>query len=450
MLIGLAFLLSFLSGVVVRYLPLDYLLLIVGGLVFTYLVIAKIEIAIILSLFIQNQLARYNYLGNGTPYHPNGLMGIMLIAGAVIYFLFHKIDVSRFRAIGGFFAFTTVSMLSLLISRAYFMEGVGVTLRLFAAMAIYAILVYKLDSIAKIKWIIAAIIAAQIIPTISGLFMYAGQTGLFFTDETMRLGNSGVGVYLAEITALCLVFFMDSQRMSLTLLFGGLTALFGAGLFFSFGRSGWLGFLFAVVIIGLMRRRWILFVLPILLVLVVLFVPAIGQRFSDVLSSDHTAVTSSTFADRVGYWQAALEVYPNHLLGVGFGKGRYYVGEYRGTAPNMIHNDYISVLLDTGLIGLCVFILWQIQWVRALFSTYRNASSGFDQTFSMAVFTIFVASLLMRITDNIMLDSYDMYPICALVAAALAIPRIRNTPVSDPRSSRLAVGKHESIGTQVA
>jgi len=30
------------------------------------------------------------------------------------------------------------------------------------------------------------------------------------------------------------------------------------------------------------------------------------------------------------------------------------------------------------------------------------------------------------LSDNIVLDSFDMYPLCALTAAILAIPRIRN------------------------
>ncbi|MEM5773374.1 MAG: hypothetical protein AAGU05_00120, partial [Anaerolineaceae bacterium] len=243
LLIGFIFISSILFGLSVRFLPVDYLVLLIGGLIFTYLVFFKIEIAIIAALFIQNQLSRFNYMGQGTPYHPNGLMGVMLIIGALLYFLFTRIDKSRFRAIGGFSGFVIVAIFSVLvtffINQPYFMDGFTILLRLGAAFAIYAVLIHKLDSIRKIKWVIAAVLAAQLLPVINGLLLYAGTTGLTFTDETMRLGNSGVGVYLAELTIFCLIFFMDSKTALSRAVFGGLTILFGAGLFFSFGRSGW-------------------------------------------------------------------------------------------------------------------------------------------------------------------------------------------------------------------
>ncbi len=429
LIIGVIFVSSILFGMSVRFLPVDYMVLLIGGLIFTYLVFFKIEFAIIAALFIQNQLSRFNYMGQGTPYHPNGLMGVMLVAGAVIYFLFTRIDVSRFRAMGGFAGFFLVAIISVMVTffvnKPHFMDGFTILLRLAAAFAIYAVLIHKLDSISKIKWVIAAVLAAQILPVINGLLLYAGTTGLTFTDETMRLGNSGMGVYLSEVTIFCLIFFLDSKKLLPRLLFGGLTALFGAGLFYSFGRSGWIGFVFALAILGLLQRRWILLILPILLVLAVLLVPGISQRFSDVMSDSQAGGGTNTFLGRVGYWQAALEVYKTHLMGVGFGIGSYYVGEYVGTGSHMVHNDYISVLLETGFAGLILFLIWQAQWLTSLYNDFRQAERSFETTFSMAILALFSASLIMRITDNIVLDSYDMYPLCALVASVLAIPRIR-------------------------
>ncbi len=437
LIIGAVFVSSILFGMSVRFLPVDYLVLLIGGLIFTYLLFFKIEFAIIAALFIQNQLARYNYMGQGTPYHPNGLMGVMLVVGAVIYFVFTKVDISRFRAMGGFAGFFLIAIISVLVTffvnKPYFMDSFTILLRMAAAFAIYAVLIHKLDSITKIKWVIAAVLAAQILPVINGLLLYAGTTGLTFTDETMRLGNSGMGVYLSEVTIFCLIFFLDSKKPLSRLLFGGLTALFGAGLFFSFGRSGWIGFVFALAILGLLQRRWILMILPILLVLAVLLVPGISQRFSDVLSdSQASGGTTNTFLGRVSYWQAALEVYKTHLMGVGFGLGSYFVGEYVGTGSHMVHNDYISVLLETGFIGLLLFLIWQAQWLTSLYHDFRQAESSFDTTFSMAILALFSASLIMRITDNIVLDTYDMYPLCALVASVLAIPRIRAEQASKP------------------
>src|SRR5512141_1013314 len=71
-----------------------YLLFLAGGLIFVYLLFTRIEVAIIAALFLQNFLGQFNYLGQGTPFHPNGFMGIALIAGGLWYFLFNKVQIT--------------------------------------------------------------------------------------------------------------------------------------------------------------------------------------------------------------------------------------------------------------------------------------------------------------------------------------------------------------------
>jgi len=415
-------------GGLVLLVPLNYLVFLLGGLVFAYLVIARMEAAIVVALLIQYQLARFNYMGGDTPFHPNGVMGLALIAGAAFYFLTHKVIVSRFTGVGGFLVFLAISAISLVNAGEYLMESVGILLRLVAAFSIFVVLLQKLETVRQVKWVIGAIIAAQLVPTIIGLIIVAGKSGLFFTDDTMRLGNSGVGVYLSVISILCMVFLLDAKTTTSRILWGILSAFFLVGLFFSYGRSGWIGFGLSMVVISFVRFKKLLFIIPLALILVVLFIPAISQRFADIsLTETDDPNADSTFAQRLEYWQAALEIYPNHpLLGVGYGIGRYHVGEYRGKYPHMIHNDYIAVLLETGIIGLFAFLFWQFQWARQLIKTYRAAPPGFEQTASFAIFVAFLATLVMRLSDNIVLDSFDMYPLCALTAAILAIPRIRN------------------------
>lgn len=412
----------------VLFVPLNYLVFLLGGLIFACLLITRIEAAIVVALLIQYQLARFNYMGGDTPFHPNGVMGLALIAGAAFYLLTHKIILSRFQAVSGFLVFLAISAFSLVNSGEYMMESVSILLRLVAAFSIFIVLQQKLETMRQVKWVIGAVIAAQLLPTISGLFIVAGQSGMFFTDDTMRLGNSGVGVYLAVIGILCMVFLLDAKDTPGRIFWGILSIIFVVGLFFSYGRAGWIGFGLSMILISMLRFKKLIFIIPLALVLVVLFIPAITQRFSDIsLTESDDPTVDSTFAQRLEYWQAALEIYPEHpVIGTGYGIGRYHVGEHRGRYPHMIHNDYVAVLLETGLLGLVFFLLWQYQWVKSLYLSYKKARPGFDQTATFAVMVAFTATLIMRLTDNIVLDSYDMYPLCAMVAAALAIFRIRN------------------------
>jgi len=423
---GIPIVFGVILGLLILFVPLDYFIFVIGGVIFVYLVMFHIDIAIIITLFIQNQLGRFNYLGGDTPYHPNGIIGLLLIGGAILYFITHKIDYSRLKAVGGFLAFILVSAFSLVNAGIYLMDGITILLRIVAAFSIYVVLIHQIESIAKVKWVFGVIIAAQIYPTISGLFLSSGLTGFFFTDETARLGDSGVGVYMSIISILCVIFFFNAKRLSSRVGWGILTIFFLAGLFFSFGRSGWIGFTFALILMAAIRYKKLILILPFILILIIVLVPAIGQRFQDIQISDLGGEGHDTLSGRIKFWQGGLEVFTrNPMLGVGIGLGRYYVGSYLGEYAMMIHNDYISTLVDTGIIGFIIYLIWHFRWFEVLIEAYQSVSRDFDKTAIFSVFIILSSIMVMRFTDNILLDTYDMYPLCAMIAAVLAIPRIR-------------------------
>lgn len=423
---GAAILLAGALGLLGTLLPPLYLVFVLGGHVFAYLLLTKLELAIMVVLVGQYLLAAFNYLGNGTPFHPNGLMGIGLIAGAVFFFLFNKTRISPFRNVSWFLLFFLLCVASAFtVPSQYSMDSLTVTLRLASAICIFSVLLVKLDSLNAVKWVLGAVLAARLLPTASGLLMYAGTTGLSFTSETFRLGNSGVGVYLAMILTLCLAFLLDARAGRERLLWGSLTALYALGLFFSFGRAGWISFIVGAAVIGFRRHKWLLIVAPLTLVLTVMLIPAFFERFSDISLADIDFATN-TFAGRIRIWQAAWDIFSQHpVLGVGIGAGRYMVGEVLAQYSWMIHNDYLSVLLETGLVGFTLFIAWHGQWLVSVASVFGQSEHRFDQTLSLAVLAVLVASLVGRFTDNLLLDTYDMYPLSALVASALALPRIR-------------------------
>jgi O-antigen ligase len=426
-LVGIALMLGAILGGLLVHVPPLYLMFGIGALVFAFLLLFKIEVAIILALLLRNYLGRYNYLGGDTAIHPNGLLGVAIIGGAIFFFLFHKIDFHRLRAIGPFLGFVVVCLITLVPSGEHFMSRLAVTLRLATALAMYAVLLYRLDSMRMVNWVFAAVIVAAIWPTAEGLLSVAGATGLTFNKaETARLGHSGVGAYLALILTPCLVFFLNAKTNSRRLLWGGLTGLFGAGLFFSFGRAGWIAFVVAVIVIALMSHRKLLVILPVLLVLLIVLVPAVSQRFSDIDPSELDNSRSSTLAGRFVVWEVAAKLFKTHpLLGMGYGAESYGVGEYLGKGQSIIHNDYLMVLLSTGLVGFTLFILWQGQWLVEILRVFRVSRHEIDRMMALAVFAVFVVSLVIRVTDNVLQSTDKLYSITALTAAILVLPRIR-------------------------
>ncbi len=411
---------------IVPVVPPLYLLLGAGGLLFCYLFLFHIEVGIILSIFILYETSRFNYMGGGTPFHPNGLLGLAIIGFTLLYFLSHKIDYSRFTGIGSFIGFFAVCALSLVFAGSHLMEGVTITLRLLTGLCIYAVLIYKLDTMRMVKWVVIAVAGSQISPVIERLMNYRGFM-LANQYEDLRIGTSAVGVYLAMLLTLAMLQFINSKRLSERLFWGGLIGLFSLGLYLSFGRAGWISFIVAMLVIGLLRYRKLLLILPVVLIFAILLVPAISQRFSDISVAALTDRNSSTLGARIEVWKGAIDIAKDHIiLGVGYGVGRYVVGDYLGQYSWMIHNDYLSVLLETGIIGVIMFVLWQGHWLYSIFVVFKNSKYDYDKILTLAILAIFVASLVSRMTDNSLQDSYRLYFLSALVAAALALPRVRS------------------------
>lgn len=427
---GIAVLLGALVGGLVLFVPPLYLLLGVGGLIFAYLIFFDIQLAVVVTLLVLEQTRDYNYLGGGSPFHPNGLIGLALIFGLIWLFAFSKIQFSRLVFIRYFLAFLVVSFLSLLFAGSNWFEGLTIALRLASGFAIYVILLYKTDSIRRVWWVIAAVLIALLYPTIIGLVAIAlGQGSPFFGMGTARLGggSSGPGVYIAMILSLCVVFLLDAKTNAKRILWGAICAILLVGLFFSYARAGWIAFLAGLLLIATVKYKRLWFLLPGLVLLAILILPQLSERFSDISLSQLGNRSSSTLAMRIQLWNAGFAVFKesNPLFGVGYGVERYRIGEYLSRYPWMAHNDYVAVLVGTGLIGLIFFIFWHAQWFVQLLKRYQKSVISFDKTLALATLTVLFVSLVARLTDNILEPTGRLYPLVALAAITFALPRIR-------------------------
>jgi O-antigen ligase len=144
------------------------------------------------------------------------------------------------------------------------------------------------------------------------------------------------------------------------------------GLVGSFARTAWVGFMAAtvtivVVVRGLPRKLAGLWIA--ILVLAALLVPAIRWRLVDFL----------TFHDnpRVRLWHTALRIWQEHpVVGAGLGsyKTQFYIykvpGEYG--AHGHPHNDFLNMLVHSGIVGIAAFAFIFIRYFRMIGGARRT------------------------------------------------------------------------------
>ena len=135
-------------------------------------------------------------------------------------------------------------------------------------------------------------------------------------------------------------------------------------LYLTFGRSGWIEFFAAgVVLLWLYgRRRIVILGIPVLLVGLLQAIPTMLARFQNVFEVEAGGQNSLVW--RLGLWVYALSLFPNRpILGSGPDTFIEYVSFETGFAA---HQTWIGLLIETGAVGFLAFAFLVFVLARAL------------------------------------------------------------------------------------
>ncbi len=215
---------------------------------------------------------------------------------------------------------------------------------------------------------------------------------------------------LAEYLIMCMPIavacFFCSQKVSLKLSCLFVCGISGSCLIFTWSRGAWLGFLFAMMLFLFMYSQKTL-VFMLFGLLAVPFLPFvlpenIVNRF---LSIGNLADSSTSY--RVHIWEGAWRMLQDYLFG-GIGAGvdvfqkiypRYSLSAIE-SAPHS-HNLYLQILVETGIFGLLLFLLFLFTYAKHTFTIYQKPTQGSKRTYMAAAFCGTLAILAQGMTDYI-------------------------------------------------
>lgn len=202
------------------------------------------------------------------------------------------------------------------------------------------------------------------------------------------------------------------------------------GLLFSFSRGGWLSFLGGAVVFAvyLLKTRVKLpkvayFAVVAGLIGLVFFLPLLKTRLT---ADDHNAAGS-----RIPLLELAVNmIKENPLIGVGANTfanviKRYVTADLRGKYLYQVHNQYLLVFAETGVVGLFCF-LWLLCAIFKLgLMCIRRKDNNFVHYIGLGGIVGFISSLLHMNVDlyTSRLQIGSLYLICAILTAGLRLPR---------------------------
>ncbi len=216
-------------------------------------------------------------------------------------------------------------------------------------------------------------------------------------------GVNGLAAFEAMLCSFLLGLFVSTKRLLPKI---GLAFVIASGIYcllFSFSRGGYIGFLVGMIALGLLKSRKLLVIALLLMVGWQLILPlSVQQRIAMTTGTPAAgAQFDSSSEERLTLWRDALELFErNPVTGTGFNTYKLLnrVGSFRDT-----HNYYVKVLVETGLVGMVLFMIL----LYRLLGVGRALRAGANDPFWSGLGLAFVALIACAAALNLFGDRWD-------------------------------------------
>jgi O-antigen ligase len=201
-------------------------------------------------------------------------------------------------------------------------------------------------------------------------------------------GVNGLAAYEVQMTLFILGLYTYQRNIALKSLIIGFLALTGYCIMFSYSRGAYLGFFAGLLAFGILRERKILILMSVFLLTWQVVVPqSVYQRVTMTYDQTSDSLELSA-ADRVTLWEDAVNlIESNPVLGTGFDTYEFMhrVGTYKDT-----HNYYLKVAVESGAIGLMLFLLFLLKLSAAGWRLFRQATDPFLKGMGLGLFLMLI------------------------------------------------------------
>lgn len=231
-----------------------------------------------------------------------------------------------------------------------------------------------------IERIMKFLIYASIFISIYGFLQIFGIDFVNWTIKKTPLSTLGrrnfAGEYLVMIIPFTYIFIINSKSPKEKFFYIFSFFLFFMHLIFTFTRASYLGFFISTILF--------LFLLKIKIpVKKVITVGIFFILFSNSFSQNGFGFEKGTIKSRIYIWQKTLNIFKkNPFIGVGAGNFKINFLLYAEDRPYQIalikevledvHNDFLEILVETGIIGFLIFLFILFQIFKTSYFTYKK------------------------------------------------------------------------------
>jgi len=312
--------------------------------------------------------------------------------------------------------------------------GFFFVLKYFEYMLIYFMVVNHLKTMKQARTYLWALLITCAIVSVIGI-MEVPEGGRVSAPFEGEVGEPNTfGGYLVFMISIASGLLLTTTSFRLQMIYGFLTILFIIPLFLTGSRSSYLGIIFvALALVWLSEKRRLVLMALILGGLALPFVApkTLTERASFTfqqreqpgqLKMGGARIDTSTTA-RLQSWRNVSRDFVKHPL-LGFGVTGY----------GFVDAQYFRVLIETGLIGLFIFVVLLTSIFRLTYRIAKEAAEPFDKGLSIGFLAGFIGLLVHAVGSNTFIIVRIMEPFWFVLAMVIMLPDLESGTPAEERS----------------
>jgi putative inorganic carbon (HCO3(-)) transporter len=333
------------------------------------------------------------------------MVGLLILFGGITYIVLRRISFWRYPLVKPFGLFLVACLLSL--PRSGNLAGSIIEIaELLSFVVLFILIVDVLRSDRDVRRMVRFLVLSSLVPISVGLVQLCSNldASFFSLEPSFRLSATlthpnAYAFYLVMITVIAVGLFSQAGSGMHRIGLLSLIALLLTSLVFTYTRSAWIGLAIAVLGLAILKNRKLLIVAPLALCGVLLVFPVISLRFDALFSDELFRYTS--LAWRLKIWTASVPYFLSHpIFGNGFGAFQL-IGHQIDDWFAAAHNDYLRLLVETGLVGLSAYLILLLAFARLGLRARKAATNEYFGHLTTGFVCFLAAYVLMSFTDNL-------------------------------------------------
>jgi O-antigen ligase len=364
---------------------------------------------------------------------------ILIVLGAGLLSLLRgRVQVLRIPTVREYVFFLAVVSVSIL-NAPDLRTSLQESLRLASHLVLFTVAYSIIHTRKHVFQFLAVFLLATVVPNLVGMYsVLSASHGFRYVSIPRMYGATGSGpshaLFLIIPILIAIVLLANAHSSRTRLAWGFILVSLLVPFYYTLARAAWMGLAAGLALMGwLLHRselRWIVVVILMILLVVTFTAPGMSERFAALRDA---AVDPST-QNRLALWKAALQQFRHSpIIGLGFGTIDTVVGLLAHGKEVVTHNDYIRVLADTGIMGLCCFFLLYFQVLRYGIISFRSLEGPIFRGLAAGFLGAWVASMVARMTANVLTVSSIQFEFWAFFALILALPAVEQREKAQER-----------------